>query len=206
MTSDAVDSLRTFVTPTTWAHAQRENVDELLLEQAHLEKKAAAGAMTFLFRIPCESKLHRRLSSLAREELVHYERSLRLLAARGVGFARQASSGYAERLKKAVRKDTSDRLVDELLVGALIERRSHERMSLLAAALVVREPVVARFYADLCPAEDRHEDLYVDLAILANHGRCVQARYQQLADHEAEVLRRLPFSPRLHSGLPEAGA
>ena len=91
MTTDALAQPEAFVTPAAWATAQLGNLDELLLEQAHLEKKAAAGAVAFLFRLPLEPRLHRQLSALAREELVHFERTLKLLAARGVAFAPPAA-------------------------------------------------------------------------------------------------------------------
>ena len=193
-----------FATPPAWAEAQRSNVDELLLEQAHLEKKAAACAVAFLFRLPMDASLHRQLSALAREELVHFERTLKLLDKRSVAFNTQPSSGYAEQLKKAVRGDLQSRLIDELLVAAIIEARSHERMSLLAAALQASEPEVASFYADLCPAEERHEQLYFELATLLVDAPRARQRHGQLAEHEAAVLRGLPFSARLHGGLPVA--
>ena len=204
MSGDALAAPSMYVTPPSWARAQRDHLDELLLEQAHLEKKAAAGAVALLFRVAVEPRLQRRLSALAREELVHFERTLKLLHERGDAFEPQESSGYAEQLKKAVRTQRSDRLVDELLVAAVIERRSHERMTMLADATRADEPAVSRFYADLCPAEERHEELYLELAALSREPAAVRARYEELLGHEADVLRRLPFSPRLHSGAPNA--
>lgn len=191
-----------FVTPTIWGQAQVAHVDTLLLEQAHLEKKAAAGAVSFLFRLPMHAALHRQLSALAREELLHFERALKLLEQRGVEFAAQEASGYAGELKKFVRRDFAGRLADELLVAAVIEHRSHERMTLLAHAFQETAPDVARFYADLCPAEERHEQLYLDLATLVSDEQAVQARHAEWLRHEAQVLQALPFAPRLHGGLP----
>lgn len=189
------------VTPPEWAERLVPHLDTLLLEQAHLEKKAAAIAVAFLFRLPMDAGLHRQLSALAREELVHFERTIRLLEQRGIEFVPQPSSGYAENLKKVVRKDLQERLTDELLVAAIIEHRSHERMSLLATATATSAPEVARFYADLCPSEERHEQLYLDLATTVTDVESVRARHQELFAHEARVLRELPFSPRLHGGL-----
>lgn len=192
-----------FVTPASWATAQvaHDHLSPLLLEQAHLEKKAAAIAVQFLFRLPLDARLHRQLSALAREELLHFERALKLLGQRGIAFAPQESSGYAEQLKKAVRRDFVGRQLDELLVAALIEHRSHERMSQLAGAFAETAPDASGFYADLCPSEERHEQLYLDLALLVADQHAVQARYQELADREAKVLTEQPFAARLHSGL-----
>ncbi|MBL8750879.1 MAG: tRNA-(ms[2]io[6]A)-hydroxylase [Planctomycetes bacterium] len=191
-------------TPPAWARSLVGRVPELLVEQAHLEKKAAAAAVNFLFRVPATPAQHRELSALAREELVHFERTLRLLAARGIAFAPLAPSGYAERLKRAVASTMPTRLVDELLVAALIEARSCERMGCLAAALCESDAEVAGFYADLCTAEERHHVTYVEIAGGLVAADEVRRRWSVLARHEAEVLRTLPAAARLHGGLGES--
>ncbi len=194
-----------FRTPAAWAEAQCDHWRELLVEQGHLEKKAAAAAVALLFRLPAGLDCERALSALAREELVHFERTLRLAAARDVAFVPQAPSPYAERQKRAVRRTMPERLVDELLVSALIEARSCERMRLLATAFAGRDDALAEFYADLVEAEARHEELYLDLAARLAGAGPARARYAELGAHEAAVLAALPFAPRLHSGLPAAG-
>jgi tRNA-(ms[2]io[6]A)-hydroxylase len=191
-----------FCTPPAWAQRLVPHVDELLVEQAHLEKKAAAAAMSFLFRVPVAPDVLRGLSALAREELVHFERTLKLLAARGVPFTSQPPSAYAERLKAGVARTMPQRLVDELLVGAIIEARSCERMRLFAAALRGVHADVADFYEDLVAAEERHAVLYAEVASQLVPPADVARRWRELGRHEAEVLNALPWSPRLHGGLP----
>ena len=132
-------------TAPAWAPALVGHVATLLVDQGHLEKKAAAGAVSFLFRVPGGAEVQRALSALAREELVHFERTLRLLAARGVAFAPLQPARYAERLKTAIARTMPQRLADELLVAALIEARSCERMALLAQALRGHDDEVAAF-------------------------------------------------------------
>ena len=189
------------MTPLAWAHAQLPHVPTLLLEQAHLEKKAAASAMQFLFRVPVDHESLRGLSALAREELVHFERTLRLLGARGIEYGAQPPCAYAARLKAAVASALPERLVDDLLVAAVIEARSHERMGLLAQALVATDGELAAFYADLCAAEERHAGIYVELAATVMPAASVALRHAAMLQHEATVLAQLPWSPRLHSGL-----
>ncbi len=202
---DASDAAA-YATPAAWAVAQLPHRGELLVEQAHLEKKAAAAAMQFLFRVPASAAALRGLSALAREELVHFERTLRLLERRGIAFAAQAPSPYAEQLKRGCARTMPERLVDELLVAAAIEARSHERMALLAAAFRGDDAELADFYADLVDAEARHAPLYVELAVAVAAPDFVAARRAALAVHEAAVLRELPFAPRLHSGWPGSHA
>ena len=192
-----------FVTPPSWADTMRPHTAELLVEQAHLEQKAAATAMSFMFRLRGGVEWQRVLSALAREELVHFERTLRLLDRRGIAFDRLLPSGYAERLKAAVTATMPVRLVDELLVSAIIEARSCERMALLAEVLRAHDHELAAFYSDLCEAEARHESAYVAIAteLAPQH---VTPRLQALGRHEAAVLRQLPRSARLHGGSAEA--
>ncbi len=175
---------------------------ELLVEQAHLEKKAASAALGLLFRLPAGTGHERALSSLAREELVHFERTLKLLATRGIPFGPQQPSAYAEQLKRAAARTMPERLVDELLLGAIIEGRSCERMGLLAVAFASTDVALAAFYADLVAAEARHESLYLQIAADLVGATAAQRRLATLVTHEAEVLRRAPFEPRLHGGSP----
>jgi len=197
----ALDAKLPFVTPGEWAVAQAPHLAELLVEQAHLEKKAAAAAIAFLFRVPGGAAVQRELSALAREELVHFERTLRLLASRSIALRPLTPSGYAERLKSGIRTTMPERLVDELLVAAIIEARSCERMALLGRALTTTDAEVAAFYADLCEAEARHQSLYVELAARLLPPAAVERRWHELGEHEAAVLRSLPFVPRLHGGV-----
>ena len=193
-----------WATPSTWAKSVVAHVPDLLLEQALLEKKAAAAATTFLFRVPSDPDAHRALSALAREELVHFERTLRLLQQRSLPLASQSPGPYAERLKSAVAADMPLRLCDELLVAAIIEARSCERMRLLADELQDTEPTLTAFYRDLVAAEERHHEVYLEIAVTIVPLSVVAERWQRLWQHEAAVLQSIPWLPRLHGGLPEA--
>lgn len=197
-------------TPPVWALALRPHLPALLVEQAHLEQKAAAAATSFLFRVPVRIDLQRELSRLSREELVHFERTLRLLEQRGIPFAKRPPSDYAARLKAAVASTMPQRLLDELLVAALIEARSCERMQCLGESLRGHDDELATFYLDLVAAEARHRVVYVDIALalvdpatgLGMDPAAVAQRWRLLAAHEASVLGSLPWSPHLHGGLP----
>src|SRR5262249_28941829 len=125
-----------------------------------------------------------------------------------VPFTGLPGSGYGAALMAAVRRPSAppegapasalgDRSVDEMLVCALIEARSHERFERLAAALAAQPP--RGLYPHLCAAEARHGALYVDLAREAAAGD-VDARLGELAAHEAAVVARPGLPLRMHSG------
>jgi tRNA-(ms[2]io[6]A)-hydroxylase len=181
-----------------WAGRALGRLDELLLDHAHLEKKAAGTAVTLLFRYPERRALQEPLARLAREELGHFEQVLGHLDRRGVAFRPQRPGPYAGRLHRAVRADEPARLLDTLLVAALIEARSCERLGLLAEALPGVDDELAALYRGLLAAEARHHGEYVGLALALFPERDVRARLDELAAHEAESLDAADAPARLH--------
>ena len=185
-------------TDPAWTERAVAGLDELLVDHAHCEKKAAGTALNLIFRYPRHAALLEPLSRLAREELVHFEQVLAILRARGVAFAAQKAAPYAGRLRAETRADDPDRLVDALLCSALIEARSCERFALLVGA--VREPALRDFYAGLHTAEARHHRVYVELAASAAAREALLARHGELAAREAEILATTPLCARMHAG------
>jgi len=184
-------------TEPAWAERAVGALDEVLIDHAHCEKKAAGMAVRLLFSYPHCDFLQQPLARLAREELAHFEEVLGALRARGLRLRPQRPAPYAGRLRERVRSSEPERLVDLLLCSALIEARSCERFGLLARA--VGDPELARFYAGLLEAEARHHRLYVDLASQVLPRGRVRARLDELAAHEARVLSLAPGLARLHA-------
>jgi tRNA-(ms[2]io[6]A)-hydroxylase len=181
-----------------WVRAACADLPTLLVDHAHCEKRAASTAVRYLFKYPDWPALVTAMSRLAREELVHFERVLKELDARGIPFRGLPSANYAAELFACVRP--AARKLDELLCCALIEARSHERFVRLAAA--VDDARLARFYEELADAEARHGDLYVELATEAAgaDASAVAARLRQLAAEEARVVARPAQPLRMHAG------
>jgi tRNA-(ms[2]io[6]A)-hydroxylase len=185
-------------TDPAWAARAVAHLDEILLDHAHLEKKAAGTAVTLLFRHPEIEALQAPLAELAREELAHFRAALGHLARRGVAFRRQRPGRYAGRLHRIVRTAEGDALLDVLLVAAVIEARSCERLGLLGAALAPVDAALASWYGSLLASEARHHGEYVELAERCFPDRDVRGRLAEIAAHEASVLAGADFEPRLH--------
>jgi tRNA-(ms[2]io[6]A)-hydroxylase len=184
-------------TDPAWVAGALRGLEDVILDHAHCEKKAAGMAVQLIFRYPQHHFLLEPLSRLAREELAHFEEVLRLMEARGIAYARQKPSRYAGRLHRAVRDGEPGQLLDTLLCSALIESRSCERFGLLADA--VDDDALAAFYRGLLAAEARHHGVYVDLARrVATEGE-VRERLAELAKLEAEILTQPADEPRMHS-------
>ncbi len=110
-------------TPRAWFDLAAGRTDELLLDHANCEKKAASTALALMFAYPEDFELASRMSNLAREELRHFELVQQKLTELGVSFRRLSPSRYAEGLRKVLRRDEPGRRIDLLLCGALIECR-----------------------------------------------------------------------------------
>jgi tRNA-(ms[2]io[6]A)-hydroxylase len=184
---------------TEWALA---NLEDILVDHAHCEKKAAGAAVKLLFGYPERRFLQEPLSRLAREELGHFEQVLVRLDERGIAFCRQRPSPYGGKLHQLIRRDDPDRLVDLLLIAALIEARSCERLKLLSEALP--EPALASFYEALLAAEARHHQLYVELANQLRPPDEIRERLRELATAEAEIIAAPSHWVRLHTSPAEA--
>ncbi len=184
-------------TDARWLERVRAHLDDVLLDHAHCEKKAAGAAIKLLFAYPQHGFMQAPLSALAREELEHFDAVQALLAKRGVRYRSQSPSEYGARLHAHVRGGEPERALDVLLVGALIEARSCERFQLLAEGL--EEPELAGFYATLLASEARHHGLYVRLARELVGDAEANARLAELAKIEAEILSEPGRRPRLHS-------
>ncbi len=185
-------------TSPDWLPRARAHLDEVLLDHAHCEKKAAGAAIKLLFSYPHYRFLQEPLAELAREELDHFQQVLAQLDARKIRYETLKPSPYGMALHALCRRDEPDRLVDILLISALIEARSCERFQILAEGLT--EPALVELYRSLQASEARHHGIYIDLA-----GRLVDhdardARLAQLARSEAEIVGEPCGWVRLHAG------
>ncbi|MGQ9836414.1 MAG: tRNA-(ms[2]io[6]A)-hydroxylase [Cyanobacteriota bacterium] len=180
-----------------WIEQATQHIDLILLDHANCEKKAAGNALSLLFRYPSNAQLVETLSPLAREELQHFERVHRHLQRLGIPVKILSAAPYASRLNQHLRRSEPDHLLDALLVAAIIEARSHERLGLLA--IHAPDPELRQFYLWLTAAEERHVQLYLDLALLHFPSQQVQERLNTLLEVEAEILSTLHPEPRVHS-------
>jgi tRNA-(ms[2]io[6]A)-hydroxylase len=186
-------------TPQRWFEVAAERWRELLVDHANCEKKAASTALSLIFAYPEDMALTDRLSRLAREELRHFEQVQKLMQELHVPFTRMQPSRYADGLRKAIQRAEPARLLDLMLSGALIEARSCERFEGLAPRL---EEPLRGFYSGLAVSEARHQNLYLRLAEQRAGAIDWQARLQQLATIEAELVTSNDEQFRFHSGLP----
>ncbi|QDE66648.1 tRNA-(ms[2]io[6]A)-hydroxylase [Myxococcus xanthus] len=185
-------------TDPRWLPLALERFDEVLVDHAHCEKKAAANALSMLQAYPDLPGLPSQMARLAREESAHLARVLDLMAARGLTLTKDAGDPYAQGLQKLIRTPAAERRMDRLLVAAVIEARSCERLSLLAEGLT--DPALARFYGELAQSEDGHQSLFYRLAVTASEGNeaSVKARLEWMLEREAQVITDVGLRAAIH--------
>jgi len=188
-------------TPEEWLQAAQEQLPLMLLDHANCELKAASTALGFLYRYPDRTALAQRMSRLAREELRHFEQVRSIMEDMGIVFERLTASRYAGKLRDEARQEEPWKLLDMLLIGALIEARSCERFACIAPRLPAK---LGKFYAGLLASEARHFEHYIAFA----KSECevsdteIDARLDELKKIEAALIADPDPNFRFHSGLP----
>jgi tRNA 2-(methylsulfanyl)-N6-isopentenyladenosine37 hydroxylase len=180
-----------------WLAQVAGHLDELLIDHAHCEKKAAGTAMNLLFAYVDNVELCRAMTEIVQEELAHFHLVLDILTRRGIRFRRLSPSSYGRKLNDLVRKQEPQRAVDRLLVAGLIEARSCERFGLLARELPDRE--LAEFFGSLFESEARHHSTYVRLAKAFASEDEIRSRLEELSAAEAAIIAEGDPVARMHS-------
>ncbi|TWT40825.1 tRNA-(ms[2]io[6]A)-hydroxylase [Botrimarina hoheduenensis] len=184
-------------TDCRWLAQVDADLEAILIDHAHCEKKAAGTALNLIFAYVEHTELCRQMTEIVNEELEHFHMVLDLLEKRGVRFRRLTPSAYGRKLNDLVRKAEPHRAVDRLLVAGIIEARSCERFQKLAEHVEDRE--LAVFYQGLFESEARHHSTYTRLARDFAPPEEVLARRDELAAAEAEILASSDDPPRMHS-------
>lgn len=185
-------------TPEAWLEAAVEQLPLLLQDHANCEKKAAGTAMNLLFRYNDKTELQLMLAQLIREELLHYEQVLEIMARRDILYRPVTAARYAAGLRAHVRHGEPDHLVDLLIIGAYIEARSCERFWRLAPRL---DAELSRYYTFLLKSEARHFEYYLELAQRYSP-ESIDGRVAFFRGVEAELIDTPDAEFRFHSGPP----
>ena len=187
-------------TPEAWLSAAVESLPLLMIDHANCEKKAAATAMSLMHRYTDNTALLNKMSRLAREELRHFEQVLKLMTKRGIAYESVTASRYAQGLREKVRKKDPHKLVDTLIVGALIEARSCERFAALSTHV---DAELSDFYVSLLKSESRHFMDYITLAKTLASPDEVEERLSLFSAVEQNLIEGSDTEVRFHSGVLE---
>ena len=183
--------------PDRWLAQVKNQQNEILIDHAHCEQKAAAAAMDLMFDYVENQELCREMTEIVNEELEHFHLVMDILNGRSIRFHKMKPGPYGRRLKELVRRQEPHKVIDRLLIAGLIEARSCERFMLLRDYLEDEE--LSTFYGSLYESEARHHATYTRLAQSYGDAEEVNRRLEELAVAEAAIIADGFDQPRMHS-------
>ena len=199
MSTAAIHEFLLCSTPKAWLERALDEPEILLIDHANCEKKAAGTALNLMYKYIDNFELLNKMSKLAREELRHFEQVIAIMADRGVKYVPVTASRYAAGMRKPIRTHEPAKLVDTLIVGAIIEARSCERFEALAPLI---DESLAKFYLSLLKSESRHFLDYLSLARKAAGEEDVQSRVDEFLALDKTLIQSEDDEFRFHSGVP----
>ncbi len=186
-------------TDPRWVNLAEKDLGEILTDHAYCEQKAAASCISLIQRYPERIEMVRELAPIVTEEWGHFRLVLAELDKRDLPLGRQRKDVYVNELRNAVPKGLSreDKLLEELLICALIEARSCERFRLLS--LNISEEPLKEFYHKFMVSEAGHYRLFIDLASMYFGKERARKRWKEYLALEADILANLEVrGDRMH--------
>jgi tRNA-(ms[2]io[6]A)-hydroxylase len=185
-------------TPAGWAPLAVDRLDEFLVDHAAAERKAHASCLMMVAKYPDRPALVESMLELAKDELQHLIEVVALLHARGLCMAADIKDPYIQALHQNLRPETGERLMDRLLLSAIVEARGCERFGMIGQELARRSFDLAEYYIELSRVEARHYGTYLRLAKAAFASDRVEERLAELLEIEGRLAAMLPLRPSLH--------
>ncbi len=185
-------------TDPRWVNIVEKNIEEILSDHAFCEQKATSTAISLIVSFPEYTDLVQEMTSLVKEEMSHFKMVHDKILERGWTLGRDRKDDYVVQLVKFFPKGGSrtTQLVHRLLYAALIEARSCERFRLLSEQLKDKE--LAEFYRKLMVSEANHYTMFLGFARKYGDRKEVDQKWQQLLDHEAEIMKTLGGKEYIH--------
>ncbi len=185
-------------TDPRWADIAEKNIEEILVDHAYCEQKAASTAISFIVTYPEYSELVTAMTALAREEMGHFKMVHDRILKMGFKMGWDRKDEYVLKLREFFPKGGSrvTQMVHRLLIAGLIEARSCERFRLLSEELEDQD--LAKFYRDLMVSEANHYTMFLKFARKYGEREIVDKKWQELLEFEAQVMKDLGKKESIH--------
>ncbi len=186
-----------YKTNPDWAQVILDNFDIFLADHADCERKASAMAMNFVAKCPDKTQMIKPLINLAIEEMRHFKQVYEIMSDRGITLnSKMHDDPYINKLLALCKTASHERLLDRLLVAALVEARGAERFGILAQ--VLSDKFLKNFYHNLFLAEQKHGQVFMKLASMHYSEMEINPRLDFFTEQEANIIQSLEWRPSLH--------
>lgn len=182
-----------------WVDLANISLEEILTDHAYCEQKAATSCISLIQRYSDKEKLVDELAPIVTEEWGHFRLVLGEMNKRNLRLGKQRKDEYVNKLMEFQNKggNYDERLLDKLLIFALIEARSCERFKRLSEGL--DDEYLCNFYRRFMESEAGHYALFIELAETYIDKEVVKIRWRQWLEHEAEIIKALEVrGDRIH--------
>jgi len=186
-------------TDPRWVNLAHISLGEVLTDHAYCEQKAATSCISLIQRYNQKEKLVTELAPVVTEEWGHFRLVLAEMQKRNLKLGKQRRDEYVNALAQYCQKGGAEegRLLDQLLMMAMIEARSCERFKRLSEGL--EDPYLRKFYRRFMESEAGHYTLFIELAETYIDREEVRRRWKEWLDYESEVIRSIDIrGDRIH--------
>jgi tRNA-(ms[2]io[6]A)-hydroxylase len=185
-------------TDPRWVNIAEKNIEEILIDHAFCEQKAASTAISLIVTYPELSDLVTAMTALAKEEMSHFQMVHDRLLARGLKLGRERKDEYVHDIMAFFPKNEprDKRLIHRLLIAALIEARSCERFRVLSENIADQD--LAKFYRDLMASEANHYTMFLGFARQYGHREEVDKEWEALLEYEGKVIAKYGKKEHIH--------
>jgi tRNA 2-(methylsulfanyl)-N6-isopentenyladenosine37 hydroxylase len=186
-------------TDPRWVNLAEKSLEEILTDHAYCEQKAATTCISLIQRYNQKEKLVAELSPIVTEEWGHFRLVLSELQKRGLKLGGQRRDEYVNALNEFCQKGGAEegRLLDQLLMMAMIEARSCERFKRLSEGL--NDEYLKKFYRRFMESEAGHYTLFIELAETYIDKETVRKRWKEWLNRETEIMKTLELrGDRMH--------
>lgn len=186
-------------TDPRWVNLAEKSLEEILTDHAYCEQKAATSCISLIQSYPDKEEMVTALAPIVTEEWGHFRLVLAELKKRGLALGRQRKDEYVNALMQFEKKGGTreERLLERLLICALIEARSCERFRLLS--LHIAEDSLKDFYHSFMVSEAGHYRMFLDLANKYSSPAKVKQRWNEYLEYETEIMKSLELrGDRIH--------
>jgi tRNA-(ms[2]io[6]A)-hydroxylase len=188
-------------TDPRWVNVVERNLEEILVDHAFCEQKAASNAISMIVQYPHYPDLVQAMTAICHEEMEHFNMVHEKLLERGLTLGFERKDPYVNDLGEFLRRNKTNSspegmFVNKMLFAAMIEARSCERFKILSEEL--QDEDLKKFYRSLMESEARHYTTFLGFARKYGNGIDVDKCWQEFLEFEAQLMEKYGKSETIH--------
>jgi tRNA-(ms[2]io[6]A)-hydroxylase len=188
-------------TDPRWVNIVEKNIEEILVDHAFCEQKAASNAISIIVQYPHYTDLVLAMTEICKEEMEHFDLVHSKLLERGLKLGFERKDPYVNDLSDFLRRNKTNSspnglFVNKMLFAAMIEARSCERFKILSEEL--HDEDLRLFYRSLMESEARHYTTFINFAHKYGNGINVDKNWQEFLEFEASLMLKYGKTETIH--------